>query len=59
MLFGAGQLLDATKYYIILPDDIGHGKSSKPSDGLHMKFPHYTYTDMVHGEYRLVTESSE
>src|SRR5215471_13947175 len=56
MLFGAGQLLDATKYYIILPDDIGHGKSSKPSDGLHMKFPHYTYTDMVHAEYRLVTE---
>ena len=56
MLFGAGQLLDATKYYIILPDDIGHGRSSKPSDGLHMKFPHYTYADMVHGEYRLVTE---
>ena len=55
-LFGAGQLLDATKYFIILPDDIGHGKSSKPSDGLHMKFPRYTYTDMVHGEYRLVTE---
>ena len=55
-LFGAGQLLDATRYFIILPDDIGHGKSSKPSDGLHMKFPHYTYTDMVHGEYRLVTE---
>ena len=55
-LFGAGQLLDATKYFIILPDDIGHGKSSKPSDGMHMKFPHYTYTDMVHGEYRLVTE---
>jgi len=55
-LFGAGQLLDATKYYIILPDDIGHGNSSKPSDGLHMKFPRYTYTDMVHGEYRLVTE---
>ncbi len=49
-LFGAGQLLDATKYFIILPDDIGHGKSSKPSDGMHMKFPHYTY------EYRLVTE---
>src|SRR6185312_15399270 len=42
-LFGAGQLLDATKYYIILPDDIGHGNSSKPSDGLHMKFPRYTY----------------
>lgn len=56
MLFGAGQLLDATKYYIILPDDIGHGESSKPSDGLHMKFPRYTYTDMVVGEYRLVTE---
>jgi homoserine O-acetyltransferase len=56
VLFGAGQLLDATKFYIILPDDIGHGKSSKPSDGLHMKFPHYTYTDMVVGEYRLVTE---
>jgi homoserine O-acetyltransferase len=56
VLFGAGQLLDATKYYIILPDDIGHGKSSKPSDGLHMKFPQYTYTDMVHGKYRLVTE---
>ena len=55
-LFGAGQLLDATRYFIILPDDIGHGKSSKPSDGLHMKFPHYTYTDMVHGEYRVVTE---
>ncbi|MCU1236562.1 MAG: alpha/beta hydrolase fold [Candidatus Solibacter sp.] len=55
-LFGAGQLLDASKYFIILPDDIGHGKSSKPSDGLHMKFPRYTYTDMVHAEYRLVTE---
>src|SRR3954449_12166892 len=40
-LFGAGQLLDATRYFIILPDDIGHGKSSKPSDGLHMKFPRY------------------
>jgi homoserine O-acetyltransferase len=55
-LFGAGQLLDASKYFVILPDDIGHGRSSKPSDGLHMKFPHYTYTDMVHGEYRVVTE---
>ena len=57
LLFGAGQLLDATKYFIILPDDIGHGKSSKPSDGMHMKFPRYTYTDMVHGEYRVVTEA--
>ena len=56
LLFGEGQLLDATRHYIILPDDIGHGRSSKPSDGLHMKFPRYTYTDMVHGEYRLVTE---
>ncbi len=56
MLFGKGQLLDATKYFIILPDDLGHGKTSKPSDGAHMKFPRYTYTDMVHAEYRLVTE---
>ena len=55
-LFGAGQLLDATRYFIILPDDIGHGRSSKPSDGPHMKFPHYTYTDMVHGEYHVVSE---
>jgi len=55
-LFGAGQLLDATKYYIILTDAIGHGKSSKPSDGLHLKFPKYTYEDMVRGQYRLVTE---
>ncbi len=55
-LFGAGQLLDATKYFIILPDDIGHGKSSKPSDGMRMRFPKYTYDDMVKAEYRLVTE---
>jgi len=55
-LFGPGQLLDATKYYIILPDAIGHGKSSKPSDGLHLKFPKYTYDDMVLAQYRLVTE---
>jgi len=55
VLFGPGQPLDTTRYFIILPDDIGHGKSSKPSDGLRMKFPHYTYTDMVHAEYRLVT----
>jgi homoserine O-acetyltransferase len=46
-LFGAGQLLDVAKYYIILPDGIGHGKSSKPSDGLHAKFPQYDYDDMV------------
>ncbi len=55
-LFGHGQLLDATKYFIILPDAIGHGKSSKPSDGLHMRFPKYTYDDMVLADYRLVTE---
>jgi homoserine O-acetyltransferase len=55
-LFGPGQLLDTTKYYVILPDDIGHGGSSKPSNGLHAKFPHYGYTDMVEAEYRLVTD---
>ena len=55
-LFGKGQLLDATKYYIILPDGIGHGKSSKPSDGLHMGFPKYTYDDMVLADYKLLTE---
>lgn len=47
VLFGPGQPLDITKYFIILTDDIGHGESSKPSDGLRMKFPHYTYDDMV------------
>jgi homoserine O-acetyltransferase len=56
VLFGAGQLLDATKYFIILPDAIGHGKSSKPSDGLRMKFPRYNYNDMVDAQYRLLTE---
>ncbi len=55
-LFAPGQLLDATKYFIVLPDDVGHGKSSKPSDGLHMKFPHYDYDDMIELEYRLLTE---
>ena len=55
-LFGPGQLLDAAKYFIVLPDDIGHGKSSKPSDGLHAKFPQYGYLDMVEAEYRLLTE---
>jgi homoserine O-acetyltransferase len=55
-LFGAGQPLDAAKYYVILPDAIGHGKSSKPSNGLHMKFPKYTYDDMVVANYRLLTE---
>jgi homoserine O-acetyltransferase/O-succinyltransferase len=55
-LFGNGQPLDATKFFIILPDGIGHGKSSKPSDGLHAKFPRYGYLDMVEAQYRLLTE---
>ncbi len=55
-LFQPGQLLDTAKYYIILPDDIGHGGSSKPSNGLRAHFPHYAYADMVAAEYRLVTE---
>lgn len=55
-LFGKGQLLDAERFYIILPDDIGHGGSSKPSDGLHAKFPRYGYLDMVEAEHRLVSE---
>jgi homoserine O-acetyltransferase len=55
-LFGKGQLYDATKYFIILPDNVGHGQSSKPSDGLRMKFPRYGYTDMVKLQHRLVTE---
>lgn len=56
VLFQPGQLLDASKYYLILPDDIGHGKSSKPSDGLRANFPEYGYHDMVAAEYSLVTE---
>src|SRR5215468_5971454 len=55
-LFGPGQLLDATKYFIILPDGVGHGKSSKPSDGLRARFPRYAYNDMVTAQYRLLTE---
>src|SRR5579872_7235176 len=55
-LFGRGQLLDASKYFIVLPDGIGHGHSSKPSDALHMRFPHYTYDDMVLADYDLLTE---
>jgi homoserine O-acetyltransferase/O-succinyltransferase len=55
-LFGPGQLLDAATHFLIMPDDIGHGQSSKPSDGLHARFPRYGYTDMVEAEYRLVTE---
>ena len=55
-LFGPGQPLDAKRYYIILPDAVGHGRSSKPSDGLKMKFPRYNYDDMVDAQHRLVTE---
>jgi homoserine O-acetyltransferase len=55
-LFGAGQPLDAGQYYLILPDGIGHGKSSKPSDGLHAQFPRYGYEDMIRAQHRLLTE---
>ena len=55
-LFGPGQALDAARYFLILPDAIGHGKSSKPSDGLRTKFPRYNYDDMVDAQYRLLTE---
>ncbi|MFN9951765.1 MAG: alpha/beta fold hydrolase, partial [bacterium] len=55
-LFGPGQLLDSATHYIILPDGIGHGGSSKPSDGLRMRFPRYTYADMVRAQHRLLTE---
>jgi homoserine O-acetyltransferase len=58
-LFNAGQLLDVTKYFIILPDGIGIGKSCKPNDGLHMKFPKYTYNDIVKADYSLLTEHLE
>lgn len=56
-LFGAGQPLDATKYFIIIPDAIGTGKSTKPSDGLKGKFPLYNYDDMVDAQHRLLTEA--
>src|SRR4051812_18726636 len=55
-LFRSGQLLDAASYYLILPDGIGHGKSSRPSDGLHMRFPKYTYDDMVRAQHQMLTE---
>ncbi len=54
-LFGPGQPLDAQHFFIVLPDGIGHGKSSKPSDGLHAHFPHYGYDDMVEADYLLLT----
>ncbi len=56
-LFGPGQVLDAQRYYLILPDGIGHGQSSKPSEGMRARFPRYTYDDMVDAQYRLVTEA--
>src|SRR5450755_295881 len=55
-LFGPGQPLDAAKYYIIIPDSLGHGKSSKPSDGMKIAFPNYNYEDMVDAQYRLIKE---
>jgi homoserine O-acetyltransferase/O-succinyltransferase len=56
VLFGPGQPLDITKYFIILPDDIGHGESSKPSDGLRMSFPHYDYDDMVASQHTMLVD---
>lgn len=56
VLFGPGQLLDAARYFIILPDNVGHGQSSKPSDGQHMRFPHYEYDDMIELQYQLLTQ---
>jgi homoserine O-acetyltransferase len=55
-LFGKGQPLDAERFFIVLPDGIGHGKSSKPSDGLHARFPRYGYRDMIAAQHRLLTE---
>src|SRR5262249_54145098 len=55
-LFGPGQPLDAAHNYLILPDGIGHGKSSKPSDGMRARFPRYTYDDIVRAQYRLLSE---
>jgi homoserine O-acetyltransferase len=56
VLFVPGGILDMTKYFLILPDDIGQGTSSKPSDGLHAKFPQYDYDDMVRSQYMMLTE---
>jgi homoserine O-acetyltransferase/O-succinyltransferase len=56
VLFGQDQPLDSNRYYLILPDAVGHGKSSKPSDGWHMRFPHYRYDDMVRAAYLLVRD---
>ena len=57
-LFGPGQPLDASKYYIVIPDALGHGRSSKPSDSLKTKFPQYDYADMVDAQYRLLPRDS-
>ena len=54
--FGAGQIFDATRYFIVLPDNVGHGESSKPSDGMHARFPEYTYDDMVRLQHALLTD---
>ena len=59
VLFGQGQLLDTNKYFIILPDGIGHGNSSKPSDGLHAHFPQYAYKDMVAAQHALLRRACE
>jgi homoserine O-acetyltransferase/O-succinyltransferase len=56
VLFGPGELLDASKYYLIIPDNVGHGKSSKPSDGMRAHFPHYDYADMVALQHELVMQ---
>ena len=56
VLFGPGQLLDTTRYFVVMPDGIGHGGSSKPSNGLHARFPHYGYRDMIRAQHRLLTE---
>jgi homoserine O-acetyltransferase len=56
-LFGPGQPLDITKYFLILPADIGHGRSSKPSDGLHQRFPHYDYDDMVRSQHQMLLDA--
>jgi len=56
MLFGPGQLLDATRYFIVIPDNVGHGQSTKPSDGLHAHFPQYDYDDMVALQHQLLTD---
>jgi len=56
VLFGPGQPFDISRYFLILPDDIGHGQSSKPSDGLRMSFPHYTYDDMVASQHQMLLD---